>query len=202
MKYRTYQAHNFVVSSCRLARRLVFRLVRRLVLSVSFPVSPCVSSRAFRCVVSSVVPSCLFVSSARLGLSSRMGAVSFCCSLVLVSPVVAVLPCVPVPSRFRLGIPSRYCVSSIVSFSHVISSSACPLASRIRSRAWFPCSRCSVLLVARFCSPIRSRFMSSVVGRGRVVMAMGRGLLFSSHPSPHGFLFAYSLARCGMAAGG
>ena len=35
--------------------------------------------------------------------------------------------------------------------------------------------RRSVLLFARSCSPIRFRFMSSVVGRGRVVMAMGRG---------------------------
>lgn len=46
-------------------------------------VSSGVSSCASRCVVSSVLPSCrLACSSHRFGLSSRMGAVSFCCSLV------------------------------------------------------------------------------------------------------------------------
>lgn len=74
----------------------------------------CVSFHASRCVVSSVLPSCrLACSSRRFGLSSRMGAVSFCCSLVLVSPVVAVLSCVLIPSRFYLGISSRLCVLSV-----------------------------------------------------------------------------------------
>lgn len=76
----------------RLVRRLACRLAVRLVSCVPLPLS----------VVSSVVPS------HRLGLfrlSSRMGAVSFCCSLVLVSFAGAVLPCVPVPFLFLIGIP-------------------------------------------------------------------------------------------------
>ena len=85
----------------------------------------------------------------------------------------------------------------------VISFLSHPWVSRIRSRAWFPCSRRSVLLVARSCSPIRSRFMSPVVGRGCASWPWGGrwlALLISSVPS--WFHARYSLTRCGMAAGG
>ena len=156
-------------------------------------------------------------SSARLGLpvrsvgssrlSSRMGAVLFCYSLVLISFVVAVLP---LRSRGVSFSPWHH-VSSL-RFAHrlvgssrphpVISSSARPWVSRIRSRALFPCSRRSVLLVAHSCSPIRSRFMSSVVGRGRVVMAMGRQGVCSSHLIRPLIVPCSLLTRCGMVAEG
>ena len=165
-------------------------VVSSLVSSLVSPcVSPCVSFRAFRCVVSSVGSSCRLVSLvvsygrrfvllfARSRFACRGGlCLAFPCRLVfaLVS---------------RLVVASRLSSRLLISFPPAISSSACPWAARVRSRVWFPCSRRSVLLVARSCSPIRSRFMSSVVGRGCVVMAMGRrGLLLSVHP----------FARCGM----
>lgn len=187
----------------------------------SFPICvPCASRlssrQASRHAVSSrrsVVscrPSCRLIGSARLGLSSRMGAVSLCCSLVLVSPVVAVLLCVPVPFRFALAsrlssrlvrrLVSRRLISSAVSFGFTRGclGSVLVLGSRVRAVL-----SCSSLVPVR---PVRHRFMFLVVGRGCASWSWGgRGLLFSSHPSHHGSLLVAvrslrdgSMGGCGI----
>lgn len=168
-------------------------------------VSSGVSFHASRCVVSSVLPSCrLACSSRRFGLSSRMGVVSFCCSLVLVSPVVAVLSCVLMPSRFYLGISSRLCVLSVR-----LVGSSCPrpvISSSLLTR-W---RLVSVLMlgsrvraVSFCCSLVSHSFHSSSfvrpgfyeAGLGASWPWVGGGLLSSSHPSAHcsRSLFSHSL---------
>ena len=66
----------------------------------------------------------------------------------------------------------------------------------------FPCSHRSALLVARSCSPIRSRFMSPLCG-GAVRHGHGAGTACSYRLiRPIIALIRYSLIRCGMVAGG
>lgn len=79
-------------------------------------------------------------------------------------------------------------VSSAVSSAHLVRRFVRfhPWVSRIRSRAWFSCSRRSVLLFARSCSSCSASV--HVLGRGAwlCVMVMGRqglALLISSVPS-------------------
>lgn len=147
--------------------RLVCRLASRLVMS----------SRLMRSVASCRLSCRLTCSSRRLVSAGRLvsrrfvllfARSRFACrgGLALRSHVVPFLPWHPVSSLRLVG---------LVSFSPVISFRL--TRGRLGSVLvpGFPCSRRSVLLVARSCSPIRSRFLSSVVGRGRVVMAMGRG---------------------------
>lgn len=185
-------AHSSLRSCCPLllSSRFLSSYVRSRAsrLSSRHVVLLCVSSRAFRCrrvarrAVHRVIPS------ARLGLSSRMCAVPLCCSLVLVSPVVAVLLCVPVPFRFCLGIsfvissrpPSRRLISSAVSFGFTRGCFGSVLVLGSRVRAVLSC--CSLVPVR----PVRHRFMFLVVVRGCASWSWsGRGLLFSSHPSHH-----------------
>ena len=159
-------------------------------LAVSSGISSCVSSHASCCVVSA----CRVVSPVRpvgsFRLSSRMGAVPLCCSLVLVSPVVAVLLCVPVPFRFALAsrlssrlvrrLVSRRLISSAVSFGFTRGCLGSVLVLGSRVRAVLSC--CSLVPVR----PVRHRFMFLVVVRGCASWSWGgRGLLFSSHPSHH-----------------
>lgn len=134
-----------------------------------------------RLVVRRLVPS------ARLGLPSRMGVVSPCCSLVLVSHGRGGLVLRSHAVSFCLGISSRPCVPSLRPVCRLVDSSR-PLPS---SRSVSPVGvsdpfSCLVPVFAPFCPALRSflthfvrrsRFMSSVVGRGCVVMAMGRGWL-------------------------
>lgn len=177
--------------------RLACRLVGRLVMP----------SRFVRSVVS-CRPSCRPVCSSRpsFRLSSRMGTVSFCCSLVLVSPVVAILPCVLMSSRFRLGVSSRSCVSSIVSSAHLVLVPSSRSVSPVGVSDPFSCP---VPVFAPF-RPARRSFLFAysvsvhVLGRGAWPCRYGHGavgwlaLLISSVPS--WFPILYSLTRCGAAA--
>lgn len=183
------------------------RLVRRLVMS-----SRC-ASRLVR-PVASCRPSSrrvvrLAVSSARLGVSFRMGTVSLCCSLVLVSPVVVSLPCVLGSSRFRLGIPSRPCVSSIVSSAHLVISRHLVSVSPVGVSDPFSCL---APVFAPFRSAVRSFLFAypvsvHVLGRGAGLCCYGHRagaacscIVISSVPSL--LPTRYSLTRCGMVAGG
>ena len=172
---------------------------------VSLAVSPCVSSHAFRCRCPSCRPSC------RLG-SSRLvvsfGAVSFCCSLVLVSFAVAVLPCVPVPSRFlpwRPVCPSS-CSSSCRSVSPVVSSCSsrfCPVISFSLARGLFVFVFIPVFVFAPF-HPARRSFLFVNLSRPLCLCRRGAGdaswravLVCSSRLiSPVSLLLAIHSSRC------
>lgn len=186
----------------RLACRLV--MSSRCASCFMRPVASCRSSCRH------VVPSARRPSSR---LSSRMGAVSSCCSLVLVAFVMTILPCVRRAVSFRFGIPfAPSCRSSRLSsrptsrFVHLVSS--CHLVLVVRGGCScpfscpFPCSHRFALLVARSCSPIRSRFMSPLWG-GAVRHGHVAGTACSYRLiRPIIALTRYSLTRCGMAAGG
>lgn len=142
--------------ACRLA--MSFRRASRLMR----PVASCRPSCRLACSSRRLVPPVV-----------SFRAVSFCCSLVLVLFVGAVLPCVLMPSRSRLVIASRPSSRRLILFSPVISFLSHPWASRIRSRAWFPCSRRSVLLFARSCSSCSASVY--VLGRGAWPCRYGHG---------------------------
>lgn len=98
----------------------------------------------------------------------------------------------------RLVIPSRL-VRPVL--CRVVRRAVLPVRLVGSSRLVVSYGRRSVLLVARSCSPIRSRFMSSVVGRGCASWAWGGrgGALFSSVSSVPSFApTRYSFARCWM----
>lgn len=156
--------------ACRLVEHLVMRLVScvllcRIRLSCRLT---CSSRRFISLVVSYGRRSALLFARSRFacrgGLALRSRAVSF------------------LPWHFVCHL-----VSSAVSSAHLVRRFVRfhPWVSRIRSRAWFSCSRRSVLLFARSCSPIRHRFMFLVVGRGCASWPWGGRGLFSSHPSHH-----------------
>lgn len=153
---------------------------------VSFVVSSCVSSCvsfcAFRC--RRVVRRAVLPVRPVVPLVVSFRTVSLCCSLVLVSFVVAVLPCVLVrlvpPWHFVSFVVSLVVSSCSSRFCHVI------LFSLIRGRlvsvfmsvpvfAPFRPARRSFLFVHRF------RFLCLRRGAGRCVIGR-RGLPFSSHP--------------------
>lgn len=124
------------------------------------------------------------VSSARFARPSRMGAVSFCCSLVLVSFIVAVLSCVPVPSRFALAsrlliVPSLRprLVARLVSSSRRL----VPVLMPVPMLCAVP--SCSSLVPVRY--PFRVLLFLSPSWGGAVVSWPwgGGGLLLSSHQS-------------------
>lgn len=159
--------------------RLVCRLVMRLVL-VRLVSSSCGSSSR----VSSRLLSSSFVS---YGAPFRPAVRSLC-----VLSVVAVLYCVLMSSRVRLGVSSRHCVLPVISFS---------LAARFRLIRGIPsrlsvvgsflflclflCLRRSVLLSARSCLlSVSVPAIAAAVG-GAVVRHGAAGLLFVSHPSHH-----------------
>lgn len=122
-----------------------------------------------------------------------MGAVSSCCSLISIrSPPrclarfslsssfsfpICAFPVASRPCRLvgRLVIPSRL-VRPVL--CRVVRRAVLPVRLVGSSRLVVSYGRRSVLLVARSCSPIRSRFMSSVVGRGCASWAWGgRGVV-------------------------
>lgn len=192
---------SFAFSS--LAAFLSYAHPRASRLSSRHAVLPCVSSRASRCVVSSILPSGLFVPSARLGLSSRFApfrsavrsfsfrlswrsCLAFPCRLVL-----------PLASRLSYA-PPRHCVPSdrLVLICYLVRSH--PWAAHARSHACSPCSHRSVLLVARSCPLIGPSSSCSHLRRRawRGVMAMGRGrvaLIVLSVPSCSYSLLTHSL---------
>lgn len=149
---------------------------------VSLGVSSCVSFCAFRC--RRVVRRAVLPVRPVVPLVVSFRTVSLCCSLVLVSFVVAVLPCVLVrlvpPWHFVSFVVSLVVSSCSSRFCHVI------LFSLIRGRlvsvfmsvpvfAPFRPARRSFLFVHRF------RFLCLRRGAGRCVIGR-RGLPFSSHP--------------------
>ena len=170
--------------------RLAHRLARRLVMPsrfVRYVASCCPSCRRLGSFRPSARPIC------RLGLSSRSA--PFRSAVRSFSFRLSGRSCRAFPCRLVFVLASCLVIAS----RRLISFSSCHLVLRLLVGVSDPFS----FLVPVF-APFRparrsflthfvrpSRFMSSVVGRGRVVMAMGRrGLLFSSHPPPHGSLLA------------
>lgn len=137
-------------------------------LVVSPLVSSCVSSHASRCVVPSIVPSCLFVMSFRFA-PFRFAVRSF-------SSCSSWRDCLAFPVSLRFALPPRLSLRPVgsarlgrfVSARYLVRS--CPCAARVRSYAWFPCSCRFVLLVARSYSlsapPVRLVLVSVVVWGG------------------------------------
>lgn len=151
-------------------------------------------------VVSSVVPSCLFVPSSRL--SSRFAPFrsavrSFSFRLSWRSCLA--FSCV----SFRLGISSRSSSRSSSRLAHLVSvMSSCSRSSVGGSCPFscpFQCSRRSVLLVARSCSFIGFGFSVSVVGRGDA--SLGGGVCHSHLIRFISFLLATRSLRIGMRGG-
>lgn len=160
-------------------------------LVVSPLVSSCVSSHASRCVVPSIVPSCLFVMSFRFA-PFRFAVRSF-------SSCSSWRDCLAFPVSLRFALPSRLSLRPVgsarlgrfVSARYLVRS--CPCAARVRSYAWFPCSCRFVLLVARSYSlsaPPGSSCSRLRRGVGRGVMSHGRRFALVGSSVPSLLLFA------------